>query len=148
MARRKFTVYLPPALEEKVRKLARHQHRSDSSVIRESVKARLERPDATTAVIEESARRQIGRVDARLEKAIGEALILKEILLLFIRVWLEHNPPVEEELEESAAASAEARFERFLDLVAMQLSPGRSMGAAFSEEMAETPSAPANAAQP
>lgn len=128
MATRKLTVYLPPALNEKVRKAARDQHRSESSVILEAVKARLERGEATSAAIEESARRQLSRVDARLEKVIGESLILKETVLLFIRVWLEHNPPIPEEHEESAAASAEARFERFLDFVAQQLSPGKSLG--------------------
>ena len=127
MAARKLTVYLPPALNEKVRKAARDQHRSESSIVLEALKARLERGEATNAVIEESARRQISRVDARLEKVIGEGLILKEIVLLFIRVWLEHNPPIDESLEESAAASAEARFERFLDFVAQQLSPGKSL---------------------
>lgn len=132
MAARKLSVYLPPALNEKVRKAARDQHRSESSIILEAVKARLERGEATNAAIEESARRQVSRVDARLEKVIGESLILKEIVLLFIRVWLEHNPPIDERLEESAAASAEARFERFLDFVAQQLSPGKSLGGAFS----------------
>ncbi len=127
MAAKKLTVYLPPALNEKVRKAARDQHRSESSVVLEAVKARLERGEATNAAIEESARRQLSRVDARLEKVIGEGLILKEIVLLFVRVWLEHNPPIDESLEESAAASAEARFERFLDFVAQQLSPGKSL---------------------
>ena len=75
--------------------------------------------------------------DARLEKVIGESLILKEIVLLFVRVWLEHNPPIDEHLEEDAAASAEARFERFLDFVAQALTPGKSLGAVFSLESAE-----------
>ena len=137
MAARKLTVYLPPTLDAKVRKAARDQHRSESSIVLEALKARLERGDVTNAVIEESARRQISRVDARLEKVIGESLILKEIVLLFVRVWLEHNPPIDEHLEEDAAASAEARFERFLDFVAQALAPGKSLGAVFSLESAE-----------
>jgi predicted transcriptional regulator len=137
MAARKLTVYLPPNLDAKVRKVARDQHRSESSIVLEALKARLERGDASNAIIEESARRQLSRVDARLEKVIGESLILKEIVLLFVRVWLEHNPPIEEHLEEAAAASAEARFERFLDFVAQALAPGKSLGAAFSLESAQ-----------
>ena len=58
---------------------------------------------------------------------IGEQLIVKETLLLFIRVWLEHNPPLDESVEDAAAASAEARFERFLDMVAGGLQPGQSI---------------------
>jgi hypothetical protein len=127
MARNGITVYLSRDLEMRVRRIAKDQHRSDSSVVADAVKARYERNQFTNEAIEETARRQISRVDVRLSKAIGETLILKEIVLLFIRVWLEHNPPVDEQLEESAAASAEARFERFLDFVAQALAPGKSL---------------------
>ncbi len=123
MARNGITVYLPPELEARIQHLARDQHRSASSLIADAVKGRYERGEGGKAV-EESAKRQLSRVDARLDKVIGESLIVKEIVLLFVRVWLEHNPPIDEALEESAAASAEARFSRFLDFVAQGLKPG------------------------
>lgn len=128
MARGGITVYLPRDLETRIRKIARDQHRSESSVVAEAVKARFERGD--TGAKDESADRRLSRVDIRLDKAIGESLIIKEILLLFVRVWLEHNPPIDEEMEESAAASAEARFERFLDFVTQALGPGKSLSVA------------------
>lgn len=128
MARGGITVYLPRDLETRIRKIARDQHRSESSVVAEAVKARFERGEA--GVKDESADRRLSRVDIRLDKAIGESLIIKEILLLFVRVWLEHNPPIDEEMEESAAASAEARFERFLDFVTQALGPGKSLSVA------------------
>lgn len=130
MARGGITVYLPRDLETRIRRIARDQHRSESSVVAEAVKARFERGEG--AGRDESADRRLSRVDLRLDKAIGESLIIKEILLLFVRVWLEHNPPIDEEMEESAAASAEARFERFLDFVTQALGPGKSLGAASS----------------
>ena len=123
MPRKGITVYLPRELEGRVQRMAKEQHRSESSVIADAVKARFERRDGS----DESARRQVSRVDARLDKSVGELLIVKETLLLFIRVWLEHNPPLDERIEESAAASAEARFERFLDFVAQGLAPGKSI---------------------
>jgi hypothetical protein len=52
---------------------------------------------------------------------------MKECLLLFVRVWLEYNPPLDEEIADSAAASAAARFERFLDVLMKGLSPGGSI---------------------
>ena len=126
MARKRITVYLPPDLQARVSRIAREQHRSESSVITAAVRFRWDRePKASTE--EEPARRQLSRVDARLDKVVGEALILKEVMLLFVRVWFEHNPSLDEEIEESAAASAEARFERFLDFVAQGLAPGRSV---------------------
>ena len=136
MARGGITVYLPRDLETRIRRIARDQHRSESSVVAEAVKARFDRGEG--AGRDESADRRLSRVDLRLDKAIGESLIIKEILLLFVRVWLEHNPPIDEEMEESAAASAEARFERFLDFVTQALGPGKSLGAASSLAGRET----------
>lgn len=72
------------------------------------------------------------RLDARFDKAIGETLIIKEALLLFVRVWLEHHPELEEHLQESAGMSAEARFERYLDLLAYGLKNNQSVAAAAS----------------
>lgn len=124
MPRSGITVYLPPALEERIVGLAKERHCSESSLIAEAVKARFDRRviDTTNA-----SERERLRTDARLDKAIGEALIMKEVMLLFVRVWLEHNPPIDPSLEESAAASADARFERFLDYVAQGLAPGKSI---------------------
>jgi flagellar biosynthesis component FlhA len=119
------TVYLPKDLEAKVRMAAIDQHRSESSVIAEAVRARLGRHSASPAE-PIAAEHHVSRLDARLEKLVGESLIVKEIVLLFVRVWLEHNPPVDEAHEDAAAASAEARFERFLILVAQGLQSGRS----------------------
>lgn len=125
MPRKGITVYLPPHLETRVQKIARDQHRSESSVISEAVKARFAGRDGDP-LPQLSDQRAVGRLDARLDKVIGESLILKEVVLLFIRVWLEHNPPIDEAHEDAAAASAEARFERFLELVRDGLQSPRS----------------------
>jgi len=124
MPRKGITVYLPRDLEARIQRMAKEQHRSESSIVADAVKARFDRraPDA-----DDASQRQTAKTDARLDKAIGEVLILKEVVLLYVRVWLEHNPPIDERLEESAAASAEARFERFLDFVAQGLAPGKSI---------------------
>lgn len=124
MPRSGVTVYLPKALELRIFAIAKERHCSASSLIADAVKARFDRKSAETTGPSERERM---RTDARLDKMIGEALIMKEVLLLFVRVWLEHNPPIDPDVEESVAASAEARFERFLDFVARGLSPGRSI---------------------
>lgn len=124
MPRKGITVYLPRDLEARIQRMAKEQHRSESSVVADAVKARFDRRSPEE---DDASKRQTAKTDARLDKAIGEVLILKEVVLLYIRVWLEHNPPLDENLEESAAASAEARFERFLDFVAQGLAPGKSI---------------------
>lgn len=68
-----------------------------------------------------------------MDALVAEKAVLKECLLAYVRVWLEHNPPIPEEIAESVAASADARFDRFLDFVVDGLAPGRSVsGNAFA----------------
>lgn len=124
MPQRGITVYLSRELELRIQRLAIEEHRSTSSMIAEAVRARFERRSGEASSGEAATGRQLGRIDARLEKIVGESLITKEIVLLFVRIWLEHNPPLDEKHEAAAAASAEARFERFIRYVATNLAPG------------------------
>jgi predicted transcriptional regulator len=121
---RKITIYMPGDLEDRIGDIATRQGRSVSSIIVEAVQARYGRKDGDQI---DPALRQVARMEARLDKAIRDNIMVKEALLLFVRVWLEHNPPLDEHLEESAAASAAARFERFLDFIAQAISSGRSL---------------------
>ncbi len=114
--------YLDPELARVVARTAAAQGRSDSAVIADAIRSRFasDSPDALSAQ-ESTAKRQLGRIESRIDKIIWEQTQVKACLLLFIRVWLEHNPPLEAEVEDSAAASAEARFARFLDLLVNDL---------------------------
>ena len=134
---RTMKAHLPAELAAAVERYAQDQKRSISSVIAEALRSKVGlAPEASN----ETQRRQLNRVEARMDKVISDQLILKESMLLFIRIWLEHNPPVDEEIEEAAAASAEARFERFLDFVAQGLNPGRSVAnGAFPAEQESAP---------
>lgn len=114
--------YLDPELARVVARTAAAQGRSDSAVIADAIRSRFasDSPDAISAQ-ESTAKRQLGRIESRIDKVIWEQTQVKACLLLFIRVWLEHNPPLEPDVEDSAAASAEARFARFLDLLVNDL---------------------------
>jgi hypothetical protein len=118
MRQKPVRAYLAPELAEEVTRRAQAQGRSDSSFIGEVIRASLAASSEQAKLAEtETIKRQLNRLESRLDKLIWEHLQAKECLLLFIRVWLEHNPPIDTEIEESAAASAEARFDRFLDLL-------------------------------
>lgn len=117
------TVYMPGDLRAKVDHTAVVQGRSASSVIVDAVRARLAKGGQHGDVVTVA---HLARVEARVDKAVRDGMLVKEALLLFVRVWLEHNPALEDELAESAAASAAARFDRFLDYVAASIDSGRS----------------------
>ena len=126
MAQKRMTIYLSEETQEKLQAIARKRKRSVSSLVSASVEQQLQ---DNANVVPESAVRQLARIEARLDKSIRDAAMLKEIMLLFVRVWLEYTPPLSEAEEDDAAALAELRFERFLDHIRDALAPGKSMGA-------------------
>lgn len=120
--------YLDPDLARAVARLARGQNRSESAVIADAVRTRLgEVSPSVVRAGSETQKRQLNRLEARIEKIVSDQAVMKECVLLFVRVWLEHNPPIDEAIAESAAASGAARFERFLDLVMKALTPGHGI---------------------
>lgn len=122
MSRAPMKTYLDANLAQAVTRLAASQNRSESAVIADAVAARF--ANASNAAGEAGAatqKRQLNRLEARFDKLVWEVTQTKQAMLLFVRVWLEHNPPLDPEIEDSAAASAEARFERFLDLLTDRL---------------------------
>jgi hypothetical protein len=114
MPARGLTVYLPAELEAELLKAAKSKHLSASGLISEAVKQHFKaHPDG----VPEGATRQLARLEARIDKLMRDNATLKEALLLFVRIWLEYTPPLAPDEEDDAAALAEQRFERFLDLV-------------------------------
>jgi len=120
--------YLEPDLARQITRQARAQGRSESSLIAEVLRSRfaVDAPNAQDAA-EATQRRQLNRLEARLDKVVRDQMLVKECLLVFTRVWLEHNPPLDDDIAEASAASASARFERFIDLVLRGVQPGRSI---------------------
>jgi hypothetical protein len=86
--------------------------------------------DEKDVAVADTVKMRLDRVEKRDVVRAREIAIVKETLLLFIRVWLEHNPAPDEETLPAAHAIAERRFQSFLELLAESLQPGRSLFAA------------------
>lgn len=86
--------------------------------------------DEQDAAVADTVKMRLDRVEKREVVRAREIAIVKETLLLFIRVWLEHNPAPDEEDLPAQHALAERRFQSFLELLAESLQPGRSLFAA------------------
>jgi hypothetical protein len=118
------TVYLPPELEQQVLRVAKTRNLSASGIISTAVKNQFaDNPNG----IPEGVTRQLARVEARLDKVMRDNAVMKEAFFLYVRVWLEHSPPLDPEIEDAAADSAWARFERYLNFVREGLEPGGSV---------------------
>lgn len=83
--------------------------------------------DDKDPAVADTVKMRLDRVEKREVVRARELAIVKETLLLFIRVWLEHNPAPEEETLPAAHAIAERRFQSFLELLAESLQPGRTL---------------------
>ncbi|MGH6951877.1 MAG: hypothetical protein ACREH4_13500, partial [Vitreimonas sp.] len=86
--------------------------------------------DEKDPAVADTVKMRLDRVEKREVVRAREITIVKETLLLFIRVWLEHNPAPDEDILEAVHAVAERRFQSFLELLAESLQPGRTLFAA------------------
>ena len=83
--------------------------------------------DEKDEAVADTVKLRLDRVEKREVVREREIAIVKETLLLFIRVWLEHTPPPREETLDATNAVAERRFQSFLELLAESLAPGHSL---------------------
>lgn len=66
-----------------------------------------------------SIRARLDRLDKRDHARVRELALVKEALLLFVRVWFEYAGPLDDS-DPDAGADAEVRFQGFLDMLAEQ----------------------------
>lgn len=135
MSRMGITVYLPPELEQQVLRVAKTRNLSASGIIANAVKNQFaDNPNG----VPEGVTRQLARVETRLDKVMRDNAIMKEAFLLYVRVWLEHSPPLDPDIEDAAADSACARFERYLNFVREGLEPAGSVAGDWESRLGQT----------
>jgi len=82
--------YLEPDLAREVSRAARAQGRSESSLIAELVRARFAAAsDGAAASAADAQKRQLNRLETRVDKVQRDQAAVKECLLWFVRVWLD-----------------------------------------------------------
>lgn len=135
--------YLEPDLARRVSKLAERQGRSESALIAAAVRALMAGGDEGVArAVSDTSKRQLGRMEGQLSRIEQDLALQRELILMYVQVWLEYNPPLDEAIAASLAASADARLDRFLDLAALNLSRGgaahlHALAAQAEEDMAQ-----------
>jgi hypothetical protein len=109
--------YLNKEMTDALIRRAKAQGRSESRLIADAVGRMLS--DNTEAAIkadENTVKRQLNRIEARLDALITEQARIRDWLLTYVRIWFEYNPQLEDEIMDAAAVSAEARFISYLGL--------------------------------
>lgn len=72
--------------------------------------------DEAGRTLADTVKARLDRLDKRDHVRARELALIKEIVLLFVRVWFEYAGPLDEE-DSDASANAEVRFQGFLELI-------------------------------
>lgn len=75
--------------------------------------------DEAGQALADTVKARLDRLDKRDHARARELALVKEIVLLFVRVWFEYAGPLDED-DPDASASAEIRFQGFLEMLADQ----------------------------
>lgn len=131
MRRARRNIYFEPEQARALERLAATRNLSVSAVVGHAVASMLS-PDAEHQR-EAAVTRRLDRLTRQFERLERDQTILVETLALFIRHYLTVVPPVSEAHAEAARAQGRARFEQFVDQLALHLQRGRRMRDAIDE---------------
>jgi hypothetical protein len=77
--------------------------------------------DEAGQALADTIKARLDRLDKRDHARAREIALLKETLLLFVRVWFEYAGPLDDN-DPDASANAEVRFQGFLQMLSAELS--------------------------
>ena len=124
------TIRLPHPLYETARQLAAQRNAPLAAVIVAAAEQTLhpsEGKQADEAAIRDAVQHCLHKID-RLERKLGTDLhILKEMVGLGVRTYLNHTAALPDTERAAATLSGRARFERFLDVLSNSLRDGASI---------------------
>ncbi len=72
--------------------------------------------DEAGQALGDTVKARLDRLDKRDQARAHELALLKEIMLMFVRVWFEYAGPLEDD-DPDASANAEIRFQGFLEMI-------------------------------
>lgn len=131
MRRTRRNIYFEPEQARGLERLAATHGLSVSAVVGRAVASFLS-PDAEHQR-EAAVTRRLDRLTRQFERLERDQTILVETLALFVRHHLTVVPPVPEAHAEAARAQGRARFEQFIEQLALHLQRGRRVRDAIDE---------------
>ena len=136
MTKSPLSAYLEPKLLDQLEAYAARR-RVSKSIVAEAAIASFLSPDSAERD-EAVLVRRLDRLTRQVERLERDSTIFIEMLALFVRVWLNANPPLPEPDPGAAEAKTRERFERFVRALGQRLASGRSLAREVSEDFART----------
>ena len=133
MTKAPLSAYLEPKLLDQLEAYAARRRVSKSVVAEAAIAAFLspESAERDEAVLV----RRLDRLTRQVERLERDSTISVEMLALFVRVWLNANPPLPEPDPAAAESKTRERFERFVRALGQRLASGRSLAREVSEDL-------------
>ncbi len=116
-SKRQLTLHLDAdvadAIEAEGKRRGLNLSRSANDVLRRAL------IDEAGQALADTVKARLDRLDKRDHARARELALVKEIVLLFVRVWFEYAGPLDDE-DPDASANAEIRFQGFLEMLSDQ----------------------------
>jgi len=119
MTKKRYTIYLPRPLAQKLDLVARQRHGAKSAIVEEALHVQLE--PVQHAGIESAMTRRLDELSKAIAAVGRDVAIATETLALFVRYFLTITPALPQSEQESARLLGRERFEVFVAQVGQRL---------------------------
>jgi predicted transcriptional regulator len=118
----KHTFRLPPDLSRQLAEFAIHKRATQASIVESAIASFLS-PDGSERM-EAAVTRRLDRLAKQNERLEFQVEVTNEALALFVRLWLNANPPLPDAAMLAAQAQGKERYEAFVQSLARKLETG------------------------
>jgi predicted transcriptional regulator len=118
----KHTFRLPPDLSGQLAEFAIHKRATQASIVEAAISSFLS-PDGSER-LEAAVTRRLDRLAKQNERLEFHVEVTNEALALFVRLWLNANPPLPDAAMSAAQAQGKERYEAFVQSLARKLETG------------------------
>jgi len=118
----KHTFRLPPDLSRQLAEFAIHKRATQASIVEAAIASFLS-PDGSER-LEAAVTRRLDRLAKQNERLEFQVEVTNEALALFVRLWLNANPPMPDAALAAAQAQGKERYDAFVQSLARKLETG------------------------
>jgi predicted transcriptional regulator len=118
----KHTFRLPPDLSRQLAEFAIHKRATQASIVEAAIASFLS-PDGSERM-EAAVTRRLDRLAKQSERLEFQVEVTNEALALFVRLWLNANPPLPDAAMSAAQAQGKERYETFVQSLGRKLETG------------------------
>lgn len=131
--KQRVSVYVEPAMMDRLEALAKKQRQPKSAVAEAAILSFLTADDSDRW--EAAMARRIDRLVRQVERLERDQSFAVETLALFVRAWLTATPVLPDAQQAAAQAKGRERYESFLDALGRRMARGQRLSDEISRDL-------------